>query len=446
MAGFHRKSWSDARRRLACRLAFAALVALPAILVARRLMTPHDPVRLLAPLAEIAGLNATADRLETPRPGAIVLHGLRIPLADGGKLELPRVLWNRGTTDEVFVMDTVRLDAAALTALLAEAARAIRPANGDDPAESVFRLRCERVEVERAAGKDEAIAELVLAPLELVVVRSATASRCLITFQRVGGEPCPPVEIVLERQATGSTSTTSWLRVSTGQTWLPAGLFAALAPPLRQLGGSAKLGGEWTCQWNDDEAAAGFCKGQLVDVDLSAVGRMLERKLSGTGSLFVDRLEWSAGRIDRLQATVAAERGQFGAGWEPFLERSGWLQFDSPNGGEFDHLQFRLSVDQGQVLVCPRLENGVGTIIAWTEQADGAQSVIESNPAGRASSLHQFASGLFPVSAHPAANSPGLGNQAIAFLDHFRLDENAVSAPADAVRVAGGEPVEASQR
>lgn len=443
MAGFSRNSWSDPQRRLACRLAFAALVALPALLVARRLFTPPDPVRLLAPLAEIAGLNATVERIKTPRPDSMALDGLRISLPDGGSLELPGTHWNRGAREEVSIIDTIRMDAASLTSLLAGAAQSIRPAGADCQGEVGFLLRCDRVELEGVTGADGSSQPLVLAPLELAVVRSATSCRCLAILHQAGSDSGPLAEIVFERQALAGGNTTSWLRISTGDHQLPAGLFAGLAPQLKQLGNHARLSGEWSCHSNDNEPGGGSCQGWLTGVDLAVLGRTLGRKLSGTGSLGIDRLEWTAGRIERLQATVAADHGQFGSGWESFQDRSGWLPGPSASGGKFDHLQFRLIVEQGQVQVFPRPENG-GTIIAWTERGDEAWCVLESNPAGRVCSLPEFAASLFAVPGHSGSGTPGLGDPAIAFLNRFRVDAEDQTLPDNPVHVAAehsGAPV-----
>lgn len=297
----------DRTRRLICRTTFFAVCVLPALAVwaeSSLLGSPSHRQTCEAALSQATGLRVAVDGVSYPRPGITLYTGL--DLADpetGARLARCRFL-EAGGSDEltVLVASQPEFDAARLGPLWDIVLRRLREAG---TSRQLLRLSAAEATLHWPSGSQtlsECLAQLDL-PGSSSEPRVATLS-----FRLAGSTAGEPIRLRISRKLSDGHGLTA-IELHTGDATLPVDLVTAALGLADHLGSRATFHGSI---WLNETPAGldGELSGQLADVDLqSLITEQFPHRLSGLGSITIQRARFHRGRIEEAAGSLTAGPG-----------------------------------------------------------------------------------------------------------------------------------------
>jgi hypothetical protein len=303
----------EATRTFCCRAIFTLGCLAPTLLIGAWIGVRRSSAYASAQQAEWQtmisqrlGVTARVERVEEPRPGAYVLHGVTLidpdapasapPLAKAERLQLIRAktgLFLVGTAGEISSENLPRL-----WSILHE--RLIR---GPEVAATPVQVSLSLVKL-TAPVKEQSLA---LTEVRIALQSTAGAARGALEF-RVAGEAGEPVRLSVERVRSQHPVATRW-SVNTGGAPLPCSALAPCLPELATLGSECTFHGYVTVEQNDNgwQAAAA---GRFARVKLDAL--VTQHALTGLADVDINQAVWKNGRLTGVAGRLRAEGGTIG--------------------------------------------------------------------------------------------------------------------------------------
>jgi hypothetical protein len=303
----------EATRTFCCRAIFTLGCLAPTLLIGAWIGVRRSSAYAAAQQAEWQtmisqrlGVTARVERVEEPRPGAYVLHGVTLvdpdapasapPLATAERLQLIRAktgLFLVGTAGEISSENLPRL-----WSILHE-----RLVRGPEVAATPVQVSLSLVKL-TAPVKEQSLA---LTEVRIALQSTAGAARGALEF-RVAGEAGEPVRLSVERLRSQQPVATRW-SVNTGGTPLPCSALAPCLPELATLGSECTFHGYVTVEQNDNgwQAAAA---GRFARVKLDAL--VTQHALTGVADVDINQAVWKNGRLTAVAGRLRAEGGTIG--------------------------------------------------------------------------------------------------------------------------------------
>lgn len=440
--------WSDHRRRVVCRTAFIGLVVVPTLATLWTASRSTSPADAVAGFVAATGCLVTAESVETPRPGEMTLRQVTVGSGRDWGIDIPSVAVAGTGPVRAVIEDSIWVPAAQLGQLLARVVASGNHAAGESAGPG-FHLRCERLVLTGPAGAGPA-PRLIVAPLELAVIRAPASSSIVIRFAVPGSGNGEPVELGIELQEGGET-----IRLDSGTNVLPGWLLAAFVPDLELLGPEAAWSGIAWMRRSTGHAWQGQISGLVERVDVSGALRQAAPCPTGQGRIRLDELAISDGRLARLRGQVWIERGTIDPRTAQLLGQFGWQVGGGPQAGPsgassgaggvlpFQHFLFRVEFGGGQLRVEPLPEYTAADGSRWVAWSDQGQVIVSAGPQSLPRRLNDLAGLLFSPAGAEGAGSV-LNNEAVAFLSRFQM-EAAAESPADSVERLASQPLPPTQ-
>lgn len=371
---------SDRRRRTLLRSLFLAVGVLPIVATvvwAAVLRTDVYRASWTRGLSAAWGLRVTLDDVRHPRPGVVLLAGLR-----GYDPETDAVVVECRTVEAETFADGLHVRAEQPMIYADRGARLVNALQR--------RLRRETPDV--VTSVSFSAAELTwrtaVDSQTLVEVRGLAGpvggvEQLLVNFRLPGTDVEHPASLRIARHLEGPSPTTT-VELDSGAVVLPCGLFAPLTEAAGALGAQARFGGRLKVRHTAD-GWDGVVAGDVYETDLDVlVGRRIPHLLSGTADLQIHRAELNHGRLEHGQMTILAGPGQIGRslvvaggtslGLTPPDDR---LPADSVL--LFDRLACDVAFDAGELSIRARSPERPGAllwkgnVVYWREPATAAQ-------------------------------------------------------------------------
>lgn len=314
---------TEATQRFCCRAGFLLLCLLPTLaalgwigLRQTKAYATSQQRTWQTRLARTLGLAARIERIEEPRPGQFILHGVTLldpdappnhgPLARAKRVQLAPtktgyvVLASEG---EITSLHLPRLWSVLHERLVRGPEVAERPVH---VAISKLTLIPPDQEPERA---------LALADVRLQLASSASGAYAVLEF-RQEGQSGEPARLSVARNRTRLPVATQW-SLHTGAAPLPCQALAPCFPQLHHLGRDATFHGVINLQTNDatwNATAAGEFRAVNLD---ELVSDQFPHHLSGTADIVINDARWQQGTLVTAAGQLNAYGGAIGQSlWE----------------------------------------------------------------------------------------------------------------------------------
>lgn len=313
----------EATRTFCCRAGFALGCLLPTLLVGAWIGVRQSPVYARAQqtqwqtqLSRTLGLAARVERIEEPKPGEFVLHGVTLvdpdapssssPLATAKRLQLARTakgLVVLGTEAEIN-----REHLPRLWAILHE-----RLVRGPEIASTPVLVSLTGLTLAGPGNGKEA--PLAISDVRLQLASNQTTARAAIEF-RLAGQAGEPVRMGVERNRSVHPVATRW-SINTGGTPLPCSALAPCMAELASLGKECTFHGYITCETRDTTWQA-ISSGTFARLDLEAlVGKQFHHTLTGSANATLTQAFWRDGKLVAAAGHLRASEGIMGRSlWE----------------------------------------------------------------------------------------------------------------------------------
>lgn len=313
----------EATRTFCCRAGFILACLLPTLVVGAWIGVRHSSAYALAQttgwqteLSRTLGLVARVERVEEPKPGEYVLHGVTFvdpdapttspPLAKATRLQFVQTakgLVVLGGDAEASSEHLPRLWAILHERLVRGPEIALAPA-----AVCLSSLKL------TAAGKDSP-APLSLTDVRLQLGSTQTSARALVEF-RLAGQPGEPIRMGVERNRASLPVATRW-SINTGGTPLPCSALAPCLSELTHLGPDCTFHGYITCETRDTTWQA-VASGTFAQLDLEKlVSKQFHHTLTGRADVALTQAHWRDGKLVAAAGHLRASQGIVGRSlWE----------------------------------------------------------------------------------------------------------------------------------
>ncbi|MCH2183549.1 MAG: hypothetical protein MK108_16240 [Mariniblastus sp.] len=297
---------SDNNRRLACRLLFLALCAVPTASliywIAHRPGIRDWQESVQAKL----GVEIEIESLETPRPGETILRGVSINQPFGKTIHrINEITIVAGPTHRVFVSDMVTVAPEDLMKLVQQASQhAFQLGSISHPWQVVFQTMAVD------PNPDSPDLGLVLSPIRIDISQDVNGITATANFQRSNNEAAESMECqvfyphdpqVLRQEISLDTRGNS----------LPCWLAKELVQDLSSMGEQATFCGTATLLIDIENRVSGEFSGVFDQINLQDLGEPVHQRLSGMARAEVLDCEIVEDRIRRLHTKLECAEG----GW-----------------------------------------------------------------------------------------------------------------------------------
>ncbi|HEV7279744.1 MAG TPA: hypothetical protein VGN57_05975 [Pirellulaceae bacterium] len=276
-----------------------------------------DPAEIQRRFASASGYSLAFDSLSEPRPGCVLLSGVRLVDPETGEVALSALtaeIESNGTDVGVSLSDAT-FDSPRFGDFRKLSEEALSRFAGDVPGTVWIELGSVSFDaVERDAGIDlpaETLRDVTVRLRRTGATEGSRQCDLRIEFRRSDRPEAERAEISLERHSEGGIVRSLW-RIDTKKDGLPCTFLARWMPELATLGPDAEFRGAATLA-DEGEGLAGEAGGVFQKVDLhSLVTARFPHKLSGRAEVTIHSCRWKAGRLESLAAGIAAGEGTVG--------------------------------------------------------------------------------------------------------------------------------------
>jgi hypothetical protein len=276
-----------------------------------------DPARIQTGFAAASGYSLAFDSLSEPRPGCVLLSGVRLLDPETGEVAfsaLTAEVESNGTDFGIAVSDAT-LDSPRFSDFRKLSEEMLSRFASDEPATVWIELGSVSFDaVVREEGIDlpaETFRDVSLRLQRTGASEDGRQCRLTIEFRRSDRPEAERAEVSLERHSAGGVVRSVW-RINTGPGGLPNTFLARWAPELTALGPDAVFHGLATFS-DEADGLAGEARGTFQRVDLhSLVTARFPLKLSGQAELTLHTCRWKAGKLESLTAGISAREGVVG--------------------------------------------------------------------------------------------------------------------------------------
>jgi hypothetical protein len=276
-----------------------------------------DSARVQSRFAAASGYSLAFDSLAEPRPGCVLLSGVRLLDPETGEVAfsaLTAEVESNGTDFGIAVSDAT-FDSPRFGDFRKLSEEVLSRFASDDPATVWIELGSVSFDaVVREKGIDlpaETFRDVSLRLRRTGASEKERQCDLTIEFRRSDRPEAERAEVSLERHSDGGVVRSVW-RIKTGPDGLPCAFLARWAPELTALGPDAVFHGLATFS-DQTDGLAGEARGTFRPVDLhSLVTARFPHKLSGQAELTLHACRWKAGKLESLAAGLAAREGVVG--------------------------------------------------------------------------------------------------------------------------------------
>jgi hypothetical protein len=306
----------EATRTFCCRAGFLMCALLPTLAVGGWIVVRASPRYASIQerqwqhmLAATLGLAAKIERIEEPRPGAYVLHGVVLSDPDAPRnsrplLKVERVEIAQRSTGLVLLASDGEVAGEQLPRLwniLHE-----RLLRGPEIVTTPVSVSLSSVVL--AGDKDPTR----LTDVRLQLTSTAASARGTIEF-RLDGSAGDPARLAVERLRGPESLGTRWM-VNTGATPLPCSALAACIPQLAHLGDACTFHGMLDATTHDasyDATLAGTF--QQLDLQQLVSQQLPQHHLTGSATLTITEARWRGGHLQMAAGGLHARGGEIGS-------------------------------------------------------------------------------------------------------------------------------------
>jgi hypothetical protein len=375
----------EATRTFCCRAGFILGALLPTFIVGGWIVVRASPRYASVQehhwegtLARTLGLFAEIERVENPRPGEYVLHGVKQIDPDAKRDAGPLL-----TAKRVHI-------AERSSGLVILASDGVLASEQLPRLHGILHERLLRGPEVASAPVQLSLNSLKLGAHSLTDVRVQFSSdpklaRSTLEF-RLAGSTGEPIRLSIERQRGAATSGTKW-SLNTGATPLPCSAISSCLPALSHFGPDSTFHGMCEFTTNDstfDAAIAGVFEG--VDLEKLVTEQLEPHQLSGTAKLTINEAHWRDGKLASAAGELRAKNGTiseslWNAAWQHFQVKLSWA-LEHQQSKDFGELALAFALDsqalelsgrchEPSVIVADRL----GQALIWKSEPGGVAPI-----------------------------------------------------------------------